>query len=154
MSLIEIKGFRNSFGIADIKYHPTGEFFASTDCGGQVRLWDIRHKNAVNSYMGSKEQEFHSIKFTPDGSWLIGIAKAPAPFAAVVIHLLYYFVTHIISDMGFNGRESYSFISKHQRIFFKYRLQSRGFNYGFHQPVRVDYLGHGDIFTSLHSALA
>jgi katanin p80 WD40 repeat-containing subunit B1 len=62
-----LSGHRSS--ITSLKFHPFGDFFASSSTDNSIKLWDIRRKGCIQTYQGHSEF-INDIEITPDGRWL------------------------------------------------------------------------------------
>jgi katanin p80 WD40 repeat-containing subunit B1 len=55
--------------ISSLEFHPFGEFFASGSTDKSIRVWDIRRKGCIQTYIGHLDQ-INVMKISPDGKWL------------------------------------------------------------------------------------
>ena len=52
------------------QWHPYGEFFASGSVDTNLKIWDIRRKNCIQTYKGHA-RGVRQIIFSPDGRWVV-----------------------------------------------------------------------------------
>jgi katanin p80 WD40 repeat-containing subunit B1 len=55
--------------ISNLEFHPFGEFFASGSTDKTIRIWDIRRKGCIQTYIGHLDQ-INVMRISPDGKWL------------------------------------------------------------------------------------
>ena len=56
--------------VSCIEFHPFGGFFASGSLDTNVKIWDNRKKNHIQTYKGHSKG-IKVIRFSPDGRWLV-----------------------------------------------------------------------------------
>ncbi|KAI9183854.1 hypothetical protein H9P43_002906 [Blastocladiella emersonii ATCC 22665] len=111
--LEQAKAIRTLLGhrsqVAAVEFHPFGDFFASASADGSVKVWDIKRKASVLNLLDPSGAATSTMKFSPDGKWLI-TASSAANVAANVWdlstgRLLHRFAGSTSAQIAFHPRE-------------------------------------------------
>ena len=63
----KLKG--NSYIVRSLSFHPNGILLACGSLDNIIKLWDVKLKNIVNTFLGHSDQ-ITKVKFFPDGEFL------------------------------------------------------------------------------------